>query len=289
MRALACLAAVLATSCTLVSGLDDFSFGGHGPGGAGGMAGDGGAAGLGGGGAGGAVGGAAGGGSGGACAADTGDCDGDTGNGCETDLLSDALHCGACGRPCAPDGVHTARCEGGACVPVCEVGLLDVNHPSPPAVDDGCEQSSDASSCGSPGVVCDPTAVCEVGATSALCGPPNGDGSCGSISLATCSGGESCEVSAGIGSCRCNGAAACGANLQCCPTGCVNTSVTATDCGACGRACAAGMVCASGDCRCDSADDCDGGRAGACAGGKCVCEGVTCATGERCRSDGSCG
>jgi hypothetical protein len=45
------------------------------------------------------------------CAAGFGDCDGNAGNGCETDLDTSTSHCGACGRGCSPSLV----CNGGTC------------------------------------------------------------------------------------------------------------------------------------------------------------------------------
>jgi hypothetical protein len=47
------------------------------------------------------------------CAAGFGDCDGDQQNGCETELESNARHCGACGRDC-----QGGACSSGKCQPV---------------------------------------------------------------------------------------------------------------------------------------------------------------------------
>ena len=47
------------------------------------------------------------------CSAGFANCDGDPHNGCETALLEDAKHCGACDRPCI-----NARCVGGLCLPL---------------------------------------------------------------------------------------------------------------------------------------------------------------------------
>ncbi|MDO9020990.1 MAG: hypothetical protein Q8S73_09795 [Deltaproteobacteria bacterium] len=46
------------------------------------------------------------------CAAGRGDCDDRASNGCETDLLTETEHCGACGRDC--EGAES--CVGGECV-----------------------------------------------------------------------------------------------------------------------------------------------------------------------------
>jgi hypothetical protein len=47
------------------------------------------------------------------CPAGTGDCDGNPGNGCETDLTTDAAHCGACDHDC-----EGGTCVASACQPV---------------------------------------------------------------------------------------------------------------------------------------------------------------------------
>lgn len=53
----------------------------------------------------------------GACVGGRADCDRDGNNGCEADLLTDRLHCGACGTPCIPQAnVAETACRGGACV-----------------------------------------------------------------------------------------------------------------------------------------------------------------------------
>jgi hypothetical protein len=51
-----------------------------------------------------------------ACSAGFGDCDGQSGNGCETDLAVDPSNCGACGNVCA------VACSGGVCTGVCVPG-----------------------------------------------------------------------------------------------------------------------------------------------------------------------
>ena len=47
------------------------------------------------------------------CAAGFDSCDGDTGNGCETPVLTDANNCGACTFKCG-----SGQCQGGKCVPI---------------------------------------------------------------------------------------------------------------------------------------------------------------------------
>jgi hypothetical protein len=55
------------------------------------------------------------------CIPGYGDCDGDTLNGCETDLTT-TTNCGACGNDCnfGFDACHHSSCTGGACTPVIE-------------------------------------------------------------------------------------------------------------------------------------------------------------------------
>jgi len=276
---------LMLSGCTLVSGVDQFTFGGGGgqggagqggmPGGSGGV---GGVAGMGGGGS--ANGGAGSGGTGG------GGVGGMAGaGGCMANTQTDALNCGACGHACSGQGVLTKICTGGLCKPVCDVGLLDFSHPAPPVADDGCEAPSSASDCGAIGVQCIATVTCDDSGVPVVCSAP---APCGAVPV-TCGLGEECTVAIMVGSCHCNGGAQCNATTVCCPSGCKTLATDAQNCGACGRVCAPGMICASNECRCDTDGDCNGGTAGTCTGGKCICSGNTCLTGERCLSDGSCG
>lgn len=93
------------------------------------------------------------------CATGYGNCDGNAANGCETDLLSAADHCGNCATSCV-GGPHVTvgQCASGTCVLTCEAGWGDCNgKPS-----DGCETDLHANAnCGSCGKAC-------TGATSCL-------------------------------------------------------------------------------------------------------------------------
>ncbi|MEO6954463.1 MAG: hypothetical protein ABI321_21880, partial [Polyangia bacterium] len=76
--------------------------------------------------------------------------------GCETDLGSDALNCGACGIACLAPGSHglvTSSCSAGACSGTCAPGLGDCNSD---IATDGCEKdlNHDAANCGACGRVC---------------------------------------------------------------------------------------------------------------------------------------
>ena len=69
------------------------------------------------------------------CAAGLGNCDGDPANGCETNLRTDAEHCGDCAAACALSNAQ-ASCAAGACrVQSCSAPFDDCN--GDPA--DGCE------------------------------------------------------------------------------------------------------------------------------------------------------
>src|SRR5450432_491562 len=86
------------------------------------------------------------------CGAGLANCDGDAANGCETNLRTDADHCGDCATPCSlPNGV--AACAGGVCkVDSCIPPFADCNGDPK----DGCEVNTktDAANCGACGATC---------------------------------------------------------------------------------------------------------------------------------------
>lgn len=86
---------------------------------------------------------------GGACPVDLGDCDTDMTNGCETDLMRDRDHCGACGNACAS---ADCVCQDGKLVAHCTGGRADCD--ADPR--NGCEvdMTSDANHCGACDKVC---------------------------------------------------------------------------------------------------------------------------------------
>ncbi len=89
------------------------------------------------------------------------DCDGDSHNGCETDLRIDPDHCGSCARKC-PSLPHAERGCGDTCtIWRCEMGFGDCNGEAR----DGCEVNtqSDPSNCGRCGVVCGAGQKCRRG------------------------------------------------------------------------------------------------------------------------------
>jgi hypothetical protein len=107
-----------------------------------------------------------------ACSAFSKDCDGDTSNGCETDISSDANNCGACATKCTGAAHATGSCFVGKCDFACDSGWADCNT----TASDGCEQdlSSDANNCGACGMVCQNTncvnRACQCGSTTTV--PP---------------------------------------------------------------------------------------------------------------------
>ncbi|MFO0652321.1 MAG: hypothetical protein U0326_39240 [Polyangiales bacterium] len=193
------------------------------------------------------------------CSAGLGNCDGDAANGCETNTATSNTHCGRCGNPCGagqscaagacvttscPTGRTlcggvcvdlnadlascgacgracaaangTAACAAGSCqVAACNAGFANCN--GLPA--DGCETST-------------ATSTSNCGACGRACAPANATAACraGACAVATCN--------AGFGDCNGSATDGCEASL--------NTSTT--NCGACGRACAAGQSCQAGAC-----------------------------------------
>jgi serine/threonine protein kinase len=89
------------------------------------------------------------------------DCDGDSHNGCETDLRIDPDHCGTCSRKC-PELPHAQRGCGDTCtIWRCDSGYGDCNG----AAADGCEVNTqnDAANCGRCGTACGPGQKCRHG------------------------------------------------------------------------------------------------------------------------------
>ena len=195
------------------------------------------------------------------------DCDGDAANGCEVDIRSDASHCGACRRACAPAN-GTGMCSMGGCaVAACDSGYADCD--GDPA--NGCEANTQTSTahcggCGQACAVANATPTCAAGACQVReCGAGFGD----------------CDMSAANG----------------CET---NTQTSAAHCGMCGRACAvpnATAACVAGACAVGSCDagfaDCDGNASNGCevntqtSNAHCGACGTVCAAGTACAS-GSC-
>ncbi len=157
----------------------------------------------------------------GGCAASYQDCDGKVDNGCESDKLSDALNCGACGSSCSDKAgpLH-------ANTPLCIAGLCDYTSCVAPYADcdgnrvNGCESDtkSDPANCGGCTLACKPQHV-----ESSSCA----DSKCG---YSKCSGNfQDCDGDKG--------------------NGCESDSKSdKNNCGMCGKACTADQYCFDGVC-----------------------------------------
>jgi hypothetical protein len=211
------------------------------------------------------------------------------------DTSGDPRNCGVCGNACPARPRAQPACAEGRCALDCEEGWGDCNGD----VRDGCEEPLNTlSMCGVCGVECAiahgvsdcSTGSCEIGRDGRgdpLCAPGwgdcNGDPSdgceaplnsvedCGvcdagcmfSGAAASCTGGLCAIAGCDPGRDDCDGNAA---------NGCETPLDTVTDCGACGRACPAGVangdpVCVSGACdvTCDAGwADCDGSGGNGC-------------------------
>jgi hypothetical protein len=230
-------------------------------------------------------------------------CDGNEGNGCEQAIDAVLGHCGDCSRACSIDGVSSLVCSASLCTSFCASGRGNCTRPTAASgADDGCETNTvgNGAHCGGCGNDCSGGLACN----NLLCGCTT-NANCGSDSAAVCDAsgvcrcdstlckaGEICERAPGNNQvCRCNGGATCGDGLVCCqsPAGCRDLQTSNDSCGACGRACPPDFICASGACACDVNNDCDHGSSGTCTSGLCVCGTTTCAEGQGCLPDGSCG
>lgn len=151
----------------------------------------------------------------GTCLPNHADCDGNTVNGCESDLTNTLAHCGSCGTACATHANSSPACTSGRCSNACAPGYGDCDG----NLDNGCETNitNSASHCGACGRSCTVN---------------HGSGICAS---STCTL-NSCT--SGYGNCDNNTANGCETNL---------TNTTA-HCGACGHACGAAPMNGSAAC-----------------------------------------
>jgi hypothetical protein len=207
-------------------------------------------------------------------------------NGCESSKTS-TTSCGACGNTCDTDHSLGATCvttDGGAIVcqySGCQPGWADCD---PSGVDtDGCETSlATPTNCGACGKACDTKTSqgpsCDDGTTCSYTGcssgyadcdtnSPDTDGCETKVASATCnacgtscdtthSNGASCQMGTSGATCKYT---SCGQGYADCNTtppdtnGCETQVTTATNCGACGRACdtktSNGASCNGGNCQ----------------------------------------
>ncbi|HKP60958.1 MAG TPA: hypothetical protein VJV78_29715 [Polyangiales bacterium] len=164
----------------------------------------------------------------------SGDCDGNTQNGCETNLTTATLSCGSCGTACT-NAHGTTSCVAGVCTPVCANGYADCDGDKL----NGCETriDTDPANCGACGTMCN-------------------------TSFQVCAN-RACQVS----TCPA-GTADCDANMSDCET---NTLTTVSDCGFCDNACTTANGtprCTSGSCAISSCNsgyaNCDSNVANGC-------------------------
>ncbi len=207
------------------------------------------------------------------CLAGFGDCDGVPANGCESNLATDALHCGTCATSCG-----AGMCSSGVCGLVCAAGTGNCDGNAA----NGCEANtaSDPTHCGTCSTSCpavpNATTTCTSGTCGYACNAGQGDcdgsaangcetvltndpthcGTCATAcpasanATATCATGV-CGIACAVGYGNCDGSLANGCEatltsdpIHCgtCATACpvrANATTTCTS-GACGFVCAAG-------------------------------------------------
>lgn len=181
-----------------------------------------------------------------ACESALADCDGDSSNGCETDITVQG-NCGGCGVVCGEGEV----CSQGQCQCGDTVG-------------------SATAACGAGEVCCAEQCVAP-SAPECTCGTcATGETCCAGVCTDTSSSAEHCGA-CGVG---------CGALAECRSGACACLSGQLGDvnnCGVCGRSCGTGQRCDAGNCVCQSGALGDDANCGAC--------GQACASGERCEQN----
>jgi hypothetical protein len=159
-----------------------------------------------------------------ACSFGFADCNTNMTDGCETDIFSSPVNCGACGQACPNVPNATVGCQNGQCIILgCAPGFANCDN----FYGNGCETNiqTSISNCGSCNSVCVP-------------GP--------NVASIACVNGV-CVITGCVGSFRdCNGQAADGCETN------INTSVN--NCGNCGVVCTPGprvttVACVNGNCK----------------------------------------
>ncbi len=188
------------------------------------------------------------------CSSGWGDCDGNTQNGCETNLNTALSHCGACSTACTLAHVNSAQCNAGKCAyGSCAAlyGDCDGNTAN------GCETTlaSDPNNCGSCGKKCIGGSVCKLGACGSSCtgglvncggtcvdlnSNATNCGSCGTVCTAPANGSPACAS----GSCGFS----CNTSYSKCGSSCVKLQSDDNNCGACGMVCGTQTQCIGGTC-----------------------------------------
>lgn len=230
----------------------------------------------------------------GACDPGYADCDFSIWSGCETELATNVLHCGGCGKACPAPPNGMPKCEGATCaVAVCDPGYADCDG----LFANGCEVNlaNSAVNCGACGNVCPPVqggmpacagyvcgiGMCDAGYADCFGGTVDGCetdtrsdvnhcGGCGMSCPPVSNGTRDCTMSVcGIGMCQpnyddCNMMAVDG-----CETALLTDKM---NCGSCGMACADPLngvaACVDGLCKLDTCaagfSDCDGNPMNGC-------------------------
>jgi len=160
------------------------------------------------------------------CSSPFQDCNGMSGDGCETNIKTDAMNCGKCASTCAVKNA-TSSCSGGTCSFVCLGSFADCNG----LTADGCEadlaaDSANCAACKTPcPVLANQVSACLAGSCQpAVC--RKGFADCNRVQA------DGCEVDTTSDPINCS---ACGVG---CPAP-LNTTATCTD-GACGFTCLPG-------------------------------------------------
>jgi Stigma-specific protein, Stig1 len=182
------------------------------------------------------------------CNAGFGDCDGNTANGCETNLSTSSLHCGRCGTTCSSAANGAGICSLGVCGLRCNAGFADCDR----SAANGCEVDVNMSStnCGACGRVCGPVAggvgFCNAGACALSCNRDQLD--CDRVYSTGCevnvrnnpSNCGACGVNCGAaGICNLLSCVSCIAPRIPCSNACVDVTTDVNNCGACGYRCPA--------------------------------------------------
>lgn len=212
------------------------------------------------------------------------DCNGDPADGCEIDLKTNKLDCGACNKVC-PDLNGDPSCVAGLCQITCNDGFADCDD----SRDNGCEVNLKNSSknCNTCGKVCTATpgysAYCKDGnCGQTLCGAGKGDcngdqtdlcevnltndvnncGDCGHVCSAVNADVACVNSKCVISACKGSFADCVGGYNDGCET---DTNVSTSHCGGCGKACTitnGTPACDKGSCEVNSCSgtfrDCDG-------------------------------
>jgi hypothetical protein len=235
----------------------------------------------------------------GVCDPGWGNCNGDPGDGCETDLSEDLGNCGVCGTVCPTPANAIPTCRGGACGFDCLAGFG--NCDGDPAT--GCERNllTDAEHCGACGTDCPsgPNAgpTCVEGACDTEClegfSPCGDGGSCCPDGFCrddgVCVGGICFRGSVGCnpGPAHCVCLANYAGTTICTPAFGAFCSAQRCNEGDPLEACPSGSYCIPTSC--DGPGTISGRCAptGACPTGNVGC-GDVCVTGETCQADGIC-